>query len=149
MDTLLAMQENVLEVLRGLADFMLLKIGASWLLVVAAYLVGFDHFPLITALTVLVGIDLVTGTFASYKSNEPITSRKMAKTAIKWTLYMLMISASYLTDLIVPGDWHLEEVSLAFLAATELVSILENVGRAGVAIPLRLLNTLERFRDDQ
>lgn len=72
----------------------------------------------------------------------------MVKTAVKWTLYMLMVSASHLTESLLPGEWYLAEVTIAFLGATELVSILENIGKTGVAIPLKLLNKLEQLRGD-
>lgn len=149
MDTATTFAGNLGEVFHSLSDFFAVKILSSWAMIIAFYLVGADHIPLVGALTVLVAIDFATGVYAAYKTGEQIESRRMIKTAIKWTLYMLMLSAAHLTEELVQFHAYLADVTLAFLGATELISILENVGKTGVAIPQRLLNKLEKYRDEQ
>lgn len=149
MDTMISFWNNVGEVFRALSDFFALKVVGAWGLTVVLYLVGASHVQLLGALTTLVAIDLATGVYSAYKTGDVIESRKMVKTAIKWTLYMLMISAAHLTESLVQFDSYLAQATIAFLGATELVSILENIGKSGVAIPQKLLNKLEQFRGDQ
>lgn len=149
MDTMTTFLANAKDILASLGDFFAVKMLASWATVVAFYLVGQEHVPLLGALTALVAIDLATGVYSAYKTGDAIESRKMVRTAIKWTLYMLMVSAAHLTETLVQFDSYLAQVTIAFLGATELISILENVGKTGVAIPQKLLNKLEAYRDSK
>lgn len=142
--------ENIRAVIHALNEFFFVKWVASWGLATAIYMLGAQHLPLVGTLTVLVAIDFATGVYAAYKTKEVLESRKMVKTAVKWTLYMLMISAAHLTETLLPtGEFYLASVTIAFLGATELISILENIGKTGVAIPLYLLNKLEQFKGRQ
>ena len=106
-----------------------------------------------TALTVLITFDLISGIFAAKKSGELIESRKVLKSAIKLAVYGILVSASHLTDVVVsiPETWtfsmNIEGIMIAFLAATELISIIENFGKAGFAVPKKLLNRLQEYTE--
>lgn len=149
MDVMQTFFENMRAVLHSLGDFFIVKTVASWALFTVSYLVGASHLPLLGMLSTLVCIDFATGIWAAFKTGDAIQSRKAVRTAVKWTLYMLMISAAHLTESVAFGSWYLAEITIAFLGATEFISILENVGKAGVAIPARMLAKLEAFRDSQ
>jgi phage-related holin len=61
-----------------------------------------------------------------------------------------MISASYITESVIgiqAFDVLITEIMATFIAVTELVSILENVGDLGYIIPKKLLGRLKDFRD--
>lgn len=134
---------NMKEILFSLAEFMELKAIAAVLLGFGAYLIGSSHVDLIVGLTVLVSIDAITGTYAAWITKEVIESRKALRSAIKWTAYLLMIITANISEMLIPGDFFMVEVTVSFLAATEFISILENIGKSGYAIPLKLLNKLQ------
>jgi phage-related holin len=121
----------------------------SYLLGTLAYLIGADNFGAIMGITVLITIDLITAIMAEYKNGNPIESRKMMKTATKLVVYTLFLAAIHLTEGIVPGTTFLDEMVLAFLALTEAISVMENIGRMGYAVPLKLLNQLREMRNNE
>lgn len=100
------------------------------------------------ALLALVIIDFVTGVAGAKKSGEEIKSAKIARTAVKILTYFMFLAAAHYVELAVPiGTAFVDETILAFLAVTELISVFENIGRMGYAVPKKLLNKLEQFRD--
>lgn len=125
-----------------------LKAIFSVLGTVAAFLFGVDSGTVISSLLVLIMIDFVTGLIAAKVSTQPITSRRALKSAFKVAAYGLLFSAGHITDTLLPfGEDYIMQTVTAFLAATELISILENTGRMGFVVPQKLLNRLEEFRN--
>lgn len=115
-----------------------------------AFLFSIESYKLMLALIALVAFDMVTGIFASKVKGEVIKSRRAAHSALKLAMYALLISSGHLTDAIIgfPEGWfNIELALLGFLAATELISILENAGRMGFGVPQRLLNQLHKYID--
>ena len=101
------------------------------------------------ALTIM---DFVTAIMREYKLKREIESRKIVKTAVKLFVYGLMISASYITEVVIgikAFNVPITEIMATFIAVTELVSILENVGDMGYVVPKKLLGRLKDFRDDK
>lgn len=111
------------------------------------FLIGRENHTSMTMLIVLIAFDMVTAIIAEYKCGRPIESRKALKTATKIVVYGLMVSAAHLTEQIVPGTTFIDSAVISFLAVTELISILENAGKSGYAIPKKLLNRLDDLRD--
>lgn len=100
------------------------------------------------ALLCLIIVDFITGVAGAKKSGEEIKSAKISRTVVKILTYFLFIAAAHYVELAVPvGTSFLDETVLAFLAVTELISVFENIGRMGYAVPKKLLNKLEKFRD--
>lgn len=95
------------------------------------------------ALFILVLIDFVTGVASAKFLGEPIRSSKIKHTAIKITAYFTVIAAAHLAE---HGLSHyiafLDETVLSFFMLTEFISLLENMGRIGIATPKKLLNQL-------
>ena len=127
-------------------------VKASSALGYSLYAYSFD--PLQTrglqALLILIVMDFLTGISAAKRSGEEIKSSNIFRSALKVLLYFMMVSATHLTESAVPiikafGD----ETIIAFLALTELISILENVGRLGFSVPQRMLNKLIELRDQK
>ena len=102
------------------------------------------------ALFILILIDFATALANAYHKKIEIQSRKIFVTAVKIIIYFGIIGASHITETAVPLiSGFLDETLLAFLALTELISILENVGKLGFAIPQKMLNKLEELRDSK
>lgn len=100
------------------------------------------------ALFILIIIDFFTGVAAAKHTGVPIMSSKIRRSAVKLVVYFGMISAAHLTEAAVPEMLRLIDESVtAFLAVTELISIIENTGRLGYAIPRKLLNQLQKYAE--
>lgn len=95
-------------------------------------------------------MDFITAIMREYKLKHPIQSRKIVKTAVKLFVYGIMISSSYITEVVIgikAFNVPITEIMAIFIAVTELVSILENVGDMGYVVPKKLLGRLKDFRD--
>lgn len=103
------------------------------------------HTQAMTALFFLIIVDFIFGIIASYKSGIEIKSAKILRTALKTAVYFTMISAAFLAETAGMSFLPLDETVIAFLAATELVSLIENTANMGFAIPKKLLNKLKEF----
>ena len=113
------------------------------LFIVATYLFDVNQGLALLGLFILVLTDFVTGVSSAKYLNEPIRSSKIKHTAIKLTSYFAVISAAHLAEYgLITFLSFLDETVLAFFMLTELISLLENVGRMGVQTPKKLLNQL-------
>jgi phage-related holin len=112
------------------------------------------------ALVMLILLDTITALVAAKKNGTEIQSRKMLRTVWKILIYFTAVSAGHQVE--IAANYHetsnifldltvgsIEEYVLTFLAITEFTSVLENIGRAGYAIPLKLLNKLEDYKDSR
>lgn len=126
-----------------------LKVVVGVFTSLSTFLLPMASWQAMLALLVLITFDFVLGVASAKKSGCPITGRKMSKTPLKIGVYGVLVSSAHLTNLAIdiPIDWFsVQTAMLGFLAATELVSILENAGRLGFAVPKKLLNQLNEFR---
>lgn len=103
------------------------------------------------ALIALISMDFLASLYAIKrtgldKRGGKISSATALGSAIKTALYFLLISAGFVAEKTIPVNF-IDDTIIAFLAVTELISIMENVGRAGYAIPNKLLDALKIFRD--
>lgn len=130
-------------------DYVLIKIVAT--IIYSIYVFSFDHTQAsgLLALLILIVIDFVSAISNAYKNNTPIRSAKVFTTAVKILIYYTLIACGHLVEKAVPLFSVTDETILAFLAVTELISILENFGKMGYAIPKKLLRQLEEFRDNK
>lgn len=95
--------------------------------------------------------DFATAIMALRKDpKEMIKSAKVWRTAAKLGVYFMLISAGRISEIatsnVIPI---LDETIIGFLAVTELISILENIGKMGYAIPHKLLKKLSDYRDEK
>lgn len=120
----------------------------KWLFSAALSVLTFFFDPVqqlaLAALFVLIVMDFFLGVAASRYSKEVIRSAKIARTAIKFTVYFTLIAAARVTEHALPFLF-LDETVTGFLAATELLSILENTGRLGFAVPSKLVELLGQY----
>ena len=103
------------------------------------------HIQALVALFFLIIVDFVFGIVASYKTGVEIKSAKVLRTGLKMVVYFTMVSAAFLAETAGIDFLPLDETVIAFLAATELVSIIENTANMGFAVPKKLLNKLKEF----
>lgn len=101
------------------------------------------------ALLILIIVDFVTAFFAAKKSGDEIKSSKIFRTPIKILIYFMLVSVAHMMEVVSPVLSILDETMMGFLALTELISILENTGRMGFAVPQKLLNKLHELRDQK
>lgn len=104
------------------------------------------HTQALIAVLILVVFDFVTAIHATFKTQEKIESAKIFRTAVKIATYFLLISSGYIAEKTVPLSF-LDESVIAFLAMTELISIMENTAKAGYAIPIKLLEKLKSYQN--
>ena len=137
------------QTLHRIFEWFNLKATAAVGAIIYAYLFGALPYTVGFAVVMLVLMDMVTGVVASKKDGVIISSRRMFATAGKLGIYGLLISAGHLTNTIIGFDLKIDQGVMVVLAATELISILENCAIMGYAIPKRLLNQLYKYRDGE
>lgn len=142
----ITVKEQTMEILSGVCVSCWAKAPIAYTLGILTYLIGGQNFNAGLAIIVLVSIDLVTALMAEYKQGLPIESRKALKSTTKLVVYGLFLSAIHLTEVILPGTTFLDEAALSFLAITEAISVMENIGRMGYPIPLKILNRLNELK---
>lgn len=118
-----------------------LKSIVGFVFAMLTYLFDPTHFAGMMAVFVLTCADFVFGVAASRKQHEPVRSAKVRRTAVKITVYFALIAAARITEYALPLSF-LDESIIGFLAATELLSILENAGRLGYVVPKQLVKIL-------
>lgn len=133
----------------GIGEYFSVKFIPSFIIPAFGFLFGFESQSIMLGLFVLVVIDFITGIGSAKVSGIPIKSRNAVKSAYKVAIYGLLVSAGHITEQIVPLTTFIEEAVTTFLALTELISIIENAGKMGFAIPRKLLNQLHVWRDDE
>ena len=148
MDSLLyTVKTQILEIISKACTACWLKIPTAAILGVATYLFGVENHASLVMLLVLITFDMITAIMSEWKQGHAIESRKALKTATKTFVYGLFASGGHLTEQIVPGATFIDNAVISFLALTELISIMENIGKMGYAIPKKLLNKLEDLRE--
>lgn len=136
----------MLEVFEKMGLLFAPKVFIATLVSAAEFLFGIVNHSALIMLVVLVIFDFITAIMVQYKTGQPIESRKALKTTTKLVVYGIFSSGGYLTEQIVPGQTFIDSAVISFLAITELISITENIGKLGFAIPKKLLNRLEDLK---
>jgi toxin secretion/phage lysis holin len=123
-------------------------IGASSYFIFSFF---FDEGRIIAlfALLFLTIFDFLTGFIGAKMSGVEITSSKVFRTSIKILLYFMMVSAGHIIGTIIGFDFKLDDILLVFLAVTEFISILENIGKMGFSVPQNLLNKLKDLKESK
>jgi len=125
-----------------------LKCGAAFVYTFYAFHFDTLQTAALQAILMLVVLDMITGIFAAYKTGESIRSRKFFASAVKLSLYLIMISAAHFVEVAVPElSGFTDEAMIAFVALTEIISVIENISKAGYATPQRILETLKKLKE--
>jgi len=85
--------------------------------------------PFLYLIFTLLGLDFVTGIAKSKKLNEPITSKRMRDTTIKFVWYSVaVLAAFFIENTFFPGaSLYLTKLIGGYITLTEFKSLLENV----------------------
>lgn len=141
--------ETITNIFRGIFDFFSIKLIYSTIILLGGFLFGLENNQIFLALFFLIFFDFITGIFGAYKTGQVIKSRTAVRSAFKLVVYALLVSAGHLAEIITPINTYIDEAVTTFLALTELISIIENIGKIGFAVPQKLLNNLQSWRDSE
>ena len=98
------------------------------------------------ALLVLMVVDVITG-FIAAAINKELSSKVSFKGILKKVLILFIVGvANILDSFILPDNPMLRTAVIFFYFANEGLSILENIGKAGVPIPSKVLDILAELK---
>lgn len=127
-----------------------LKCGATGILVISEFFFDRTLALAMCGLFFLIIFDWITGTMAAKASGEHIKSAKVFRTPVKIVVYFMLITGARIAEYSLPNVIHIiDETVIAFLSLTELISLIENTGRLGYAIPMKLLEKLKSLSSDE
>ena len=87
-------------------------------------------YAIIYLVFILVGVDFITGLYLSIKDKKKIQSRKLKRTIIKLTAYLLALIITFLFECIILGSGILvTKIIGGYISLTEIASIFENLGK--------------------
>ena len=147
MNLLSSVKNHTIEIFVGIQSFLALKFPATALMGATEWAFGVQNIGNLKMLVALIVIDFCTSIGAQFKGGGRIESRRALKTVTKTVVYGAMIAGGHLAGEVI-GVSFIDTATISFLAITELISILENVGRMGYAIPNKLLDKLVRTKDE-
>lgn len=139
---------HIIATIIAIYNYIEIKVFGAIMLPIYCFFFNPELSQLALALFFLIAFDMITGIYSAKKNGEKIESKKAVKTAFKLAVYGILISTMHLTDLtlqISQFNFNLEIGMIGFLAATEAISVIENAGKLGYAIPKKLLNVLTDF----
>lgn len=113
-----------------------------------SFFFGDLYHDAIVAVLMLMIIDTILGVGVVVYEGHAITSRKFSRVLHKGIVYLMSISAGHFVDLTLPVAIA-QSAMIGFVAVTEFISILENVGRIGFKTPKKLLNQLKDFQSQK
>lgn len=133
--------------IKSLFDYFSVKFVLGTLYLIYSFAFDISHTKALGAVLLLVIFDFITGIAAAKISGEEIKSAKVLRSAVKTFVYLLLISGSHMFEIATQYILFADDMVLAFLAVTELISLIENAGKMGFAVPNKLLNKLKEYRD--
>lgn len=102
----------------------------------------------ILCIGVLIFIDLIMGIVASYKTDIPLTSKRLKNTAVKMLVYNLLLIASFISETYLAQWIPFTKICLSFLALVEISSIGENFHKiTGLSFIKYLREQINRYLD--
>lgn len=125
-----------------------MKVGLATLTSVLFFFFGNLYTEALIGIMMLIIIDTIFAISAAFIEGQPITSRHFSRVLYKSIVYFMAISAGYFADLTIPFNL-IQATMVAFVGATEFISILENMGRMGYETPKKLLNQLKDFKSQK
>lgn len=127
-----------------------IKVLAGLGIAALSFLFDSVYLDAMIAILILMVFDFVTAIAAQKRRGHQIHSAKVFRSAKKVATYFLLISAGRMAETATHGILPiLDETIMGFLAVTELISILENVGYMGYAVPQKLLNQLIKYKNNK
>ncbi|WP_025027324.1 phage holin family protein [Caldalkalibacillus mannanilyticus] len=111
----------------------------------ASFLFG-SWTGLLTTLLAMVIIDYLTGILASFIEGN-LSSAHGFKGIAKKVLIFAIVAVAHLIDVILGQTMMIRDMTIYFYIANEMLSIIENAGRAGIPVPQRLKKAIVVLRN--
>jgi toxin secretion/phage lysis holin len=109
---------------------------------------GMNNNIALFSLLLLIIFDFISAVAAAYVTGEEIKSAKILRSAVKIVVYFGLVAGAHLAENGLPlFAGILDESTIGFLVATELISLMENAGKLGFKTPNVVLNRLKEFTD--
>lgn len=108
-----------------------------WLLTLLAPLRG-----VIITMILLIVVDFITGSYASYIKKKPIEGKRIANTVSKFFIYNLVIISAYFLEKHIVTEVPFLKVIAGFIAIAEIKSVLENYNKIYGINPYKALMNL-------
>ena len=129
-----------------------IKVVWGVLIGIIGYLIDLSLVPAIMALTTLSVLDLCTAFLAREEEPKEPFSRPIRKTAHKLAGYFVSISSVFILSTILSNSTGIDITGfdnflVGFFVIHEVISIIENLNKAGIPIPLPFLNKLKKVRE--
>lgn len=118
----------------------------STILTSLVYLLGGLDVALKTLLIIII-LDYITGVLSAIY-NKKLNSRIGLKGIIKKFCYLIIVALSVIIDNITGQSGIIRSLVIYFLVANDGLSIIENVGKMGVKLPKKLIESLEQLRKE-
>ena len=115
--------------------------------VVATWLFGGWDLALKVLVTFIVA-DYATGVIVAFINRE-IDSKIGFRGILKKSLILIVLIVSVLLDRLLASEWTFRTVVCYFFIGNEGWSILENVGKAGLPLPDRLMDILNQLKNEE
>jgi len=88
----------------------------------------------------LIVLDTITGLLKAHKAGK-LSSGGFFRFATKCTVYFILMATAALVDKVMPIPFA-SVIMVTFLSATEAISVMENLGSIGFAVPTALIKRL-------
>lgn len=141
-----------LDKIQGTENYFIQMCSDVWVKCVGAVIAIIIDFhfgdisrPLLSAIFMLIIFDFITGIHAAYVSGQEVRSSKIFRTAWKFVLYFMVVSAGYFTEVVIGTDIYISKTIMIFLALTELKSIFENVEKSGYPMPQKVYQAIKQL----
>lgn len=128
----------------GLFDLIHVKGLLAMFSVATLEIIG-QNLVIYEVLFILVFVDLVTGVHNAVKKGKLKSGRGFLRTMYKLFLYYALVFSTHQLSRLVPMFDLMETFIASYLAGNELLSIIENVNKAGVKLPHWFKEKLEKY----
>lgn len=116
----------------------------SVILTTIVYLVGGIDIAL-QCLLIMIILDYISGV-ASAIYNKKLNSQVGLKGILKKFMYLVIVCVSVILDRIIGNTGAIRTLVIYFFVANDGISILENIGKMGIPLPKKLIDTLEQLK---
>lgn len=112
---------------------------------IASFMFG-TWSTLLAMLVAVVVLDYFTGLTASW-INGKLNSYFGGKGIAKKVFIFVLVSVGHMADMLMGNEPFIREAIIFFYVTNELISIIENAGRAGVPLPKKLTKAIEVLKE--
>lgn len=138
--------DSLKKALVKLGDHINVKIVLSGLSFVGEFVFG-AHKEALLVVFLLIILDTITGLIKASKKKE-VSSRRFYTFASKLLVYTILMACASLVDKAIPIALAMP-VIYTFLAATEGISIMENLSELGYPVPISIISRLKVMKKDE